>query len=457
VPTEAELLAQITTLGKPLQKRADKSRLLNAYVDGCPPFPEAVVRARMTTAYRVLMPMAQAPWAGLVTESVMDRLEPAGIRSGVKETDDAIWGIWQDNQMDSEAKLGHNAALVDGRCFAIVWPDEKGQPEIVLDSSEQVIVQYRAGSRRRRVAALRYWVEDQVPMVNLYRPEAIYKFQGPKDETGIEGVAWKPREVPGEQWPLANPLGVVPVVEVPVNRKLKPGAFGHARGEFEHCTGLLDRIHLLTFLGLVVALWMGFPLRGVIGQKIMRDDEGKPIPPFDADVDKAFAFENPQAKLAEFAAADRKNLSIFQELSQLAYVTKTPAHYFPLEMGISNISADAIRALEGGMHAKVSGHKATLGEGWEEVLRLGGLMLDQPVQLSPRAQLLWKDNESRSLAERADAATKLKDILPWQALAEQVLNASQDDISRWESMRASDAMGALIAAAQNGSATAPTG
>jgi hypothetical protein len=94
--------------------------------------------------------------------------------------------------------------------------------------------------------------------------------------------------------------------------------------------GLLDRINLLTFLGLVVAFWMGFPLRGVIGDKILRDDDGKPLPPFKVAADEVFQFENPAAKLAEFKAADRGNLSIFDELAQLAYLTKTPAHYFPL-------------------------------------------------------------------------------------------------------------------------------
>jgi hypothetical protein len=139
-------------------------------------------------------------------------------------------------------------------------------------------------------------------------------------------VEWEKRPVDGEDWPLANPLGVVPVVEIRVNPRLAPGNFPYARGEFAHCTGLIDRINLLTFLGLVVAFWMGFPLRGVIGDKIRRevlvDDDGQPIvdaatgkqktralPPFDAQPDSVFQFENPEAKIAEFKAADRRNLA----------------------------------------------------------------------------------------------------------------------------------------------------
>jgi hypothetical protein len=82
-----------------------------------------ITDAKLTKAYGRLMPLAEAPWGALVVESVLDRLEVAGIRSGDKAVDDAVWGVWQDNQMDSESKLGHDAALLSGRAFALIWPD----------------------------------------------------------------------------------------------------------------------------------------------------------------------------------------------------------------------------------------------------------------------------------------------------------------------------------------------
>jgi hypothetical protein len=438
VPTEDQLNAELAQLNAELDRRGRRYRLLDSYYEASAAVPAAVARARVVQAYRMLMPVASAPWGSLVVDSVQDRLEVAGIRSDLPEVDKQVWRVWQDNQMDSESKLAHNSALLSGRAFALVWPGATGQPEISLDSAEQMIVRYREGSRRQRVAALRRWMDGDTPNVTLYRPEAIYKFQGPKNSSGMAGTQWQRREVPGEEWPLPNPLNVVPVVEIALNRRLKPGSFGYARGEFEHCIGLIDRINLLTFLGLVVAFWMGFPLRGVIGERIIRDDDGNVLPPFEVNADTVFQLENPEAKLAQYQAADRKNLSVFAELDQLSTVTKTPRHYFPLEQGMSNLAADAIRASEGALHAKVTAHKASAGEGWEEVLRLAGRMLDQPVDLPADAALLWKDHESRSLAERADAATKLKDLVPWQSIAETVLNASQDDIKRWGDQRAAD-------------------
>ena len=457
LPTNAELLQQVNRLGTELAKRAHRDRILESYYDGSCPIPKAITHARVTNAYRMLIPFAEAPWGSLVVDSIQDRLEVAGVRSMDPETDERVWGIWQDNGLDSESKLAHSAALTTGRAFAIVWPDDDGNPEVTIESSEQVIIEYRSGSRRHRVAALRYWVEDKRGYVTLYRPDGIYKFVGPKNSTEFSGTQWERRDVEDETWPLNNPLGIVPVVELAVNRRLKPGPFGFARGEFANCIGLIDRINLLTFLGLVVAFWMGFPLRGVIGEKILKDDDGKVIPLFDAHASGLFQIENSQASIVEYKAADRKNLSIFGELDQLATISKTPRHYFPMENGMSNLSADAIRASEGALHAKTPTHKSSLGEGHLEILRLCGMMHDDAVNLSPRATLLWKDHESRSNAERADAATKLASIgLPVPIIAEKYLGFTQDEINRLKTDAADNAIAQLLAeAAAAPSATAP--
>lgn len=444
VPTQDELLAQVATLSKVLDGRCGTHDRLVPYDEGGCPIPDAVVRAKVTRAYRSLMPTAEAPWGSLVVDAVQDRLEVVGIKDQNQAAADAVWGVWQDNQMDAESKLAHRSALLDGRAFALVWPGGDGQPQISLDDCTQMAVQYREGSRRVRLAALRRWREGDKRYATLYRPEAIYKFQS-EGAPEAENPRWVRRPVEGEDWPLENPYGVVPVVEVPVNRKLKPGSFGYARGEYEHCTGLIDRINLLTFLGLVVAFWMGFPFRVVIGDRILKDDEGQPLPPFEAMADSVGQFENPATKLEQFDAADRSLLSIGAELDQLAAVTKTPRHYFPIGTSITNIAEPTIRAFEGGLIAKVHGHAATVGEGWEELLRVSGLMLPEPVELSSRAELQWGDFESRSLAERGDAASKLATILPKQAIIEKVLNVAPDVAAKYA---AQGAIADLMAAAR---------
>lgn len=471
MPEIDQLVVQVKRLSKKIDDRTRQHKKVLPYVEGPCPTPGAVQKARLTKVYEYLMPVSAAPWGSLIVDSKLDRLEVLGLRDTDEEGAKRIWReVWQPNDMDAETKLGHSAALLDGRCFGTIWPGKDGTPDISLDDCTQMVVEYKSGSRKYRTAALRRWKEGDRLYATLYRPEGVYKFQGPESGTSNpSSTEWEKREVPDEEWPLKNPFGdKIPVVELAVNRKLKAGAFPYARGEFEHCLGLLDRINLLTFLGLIVAFWMGFPMRGVLGEtirrEVLKDDDGNPLvdangkektkqkPPFEVDPGSIFQMENPEAKLAEFKAADRKNLSIYDEFQQLAVITKTPRHYFPMEGTIANIATETIAAFEGAMIAAVSGDTATLGGGWEELCRLGGSVLKNPVVLSQQAEMRWKNPEFRTLAEVADAASKLKDALPWMAVAEYALNASQEEISRWSAMKASEAVTELLAQVKNGDA-----
>lgn len=472
-PTEEELINQVKTLAAQLHKNAKQCRLLKSYYRGNAPVPKAIKTAKVTKAYRLLMPMAEAPWGSLPVNAIAHRLEPTGVRDkkGHEEAADHAWGIWQDNQLDSEFRLALRPILYAGRAYGTAWPDEEDEIEISFDTPEQMVIQYEEGSTRRRKAALRLFIpSDGKTCATLYRADGIYKFESKtKRSNGGAGTTWVKRTVEGEDWPLENPLKKVPVVELAVNRELEPGEWGYARGDFEHCLGLLERIHLLTFLGLVVAFYMGFPLRGVKGEEItyrvLKDDDGNPIlddqgeeqddienpePPFDAHAGGVAQLESKDAEIWEFKAADRSNLSIYDELDQFSAITFTPRHYFPLKNGMSNIGADTIRANEGGHFRKGKEHEVFIGEGIEELLRLAvdldQLGEDEPLELSQRAEIDWRDLETRSLAERADAAAKLGALpqLPWVAVAEMALNASQDTINRWAAQSSGDAFGKLL-------------
>lgn len=470
MPTIKDLAPQLNLLLAELDRRKAATELNRRHARGAAPMPQAVIDSKLTRAYAALMGMSAAPWGGLIVDSVQDRLEVGGIRTGDEQRDRALWErIWQPNGLDAEAKLAQHSVLRDGRAFATIWPDERGEPEIVYDGADQVVVAYIEGrhKQRHRIAALRRWIDgDGVQNVTLYRPNELFKLRESRDQVDAADRVragekwWEPREETGpdglpEPWPLPNPYGVVPVVELSTNRELQPGPFPYARGEFEHCHGLLDRINLLTFLGLVVAVWMGFPLRGVIGETILRDDDGNELPPFDSRPGEVATLENPKAQTFEFEAADRGNLSIFAELAQLAYVTKTPAHYFPMQAGLSNISADTIRALEGALHAKVRGiHKPQIGEGHEEVVRVAALMLEDPIEVPASAEVVWLDHESRSMAERADAAAKLKELLPAEFIAEKYLGFTQQELGRVRAGVAGTAFDRLLSDALAGGATA---
>ena len=438
--TQDQAKSELLEMLPELDRRAHRFRRIDGYFTGDCPLPRAIVTAKVTNAYRMLMAFAQTNYGRLVIKAATSRMQVGGIQTGDRDVDDALWRIWQANHMDGESRRGHDVLLTHGRVFAVVWPrdgDIANGPQITLEQPDTVLVRYREGSRYDRVSAVRRWVDSaNIPHATLYRPDALYKFSGPKNASGQSGTQWTPRAEAGEEWPLPNPFDVVNVVEIAANRELRNGEYGRARGDFEGSIGLLDRINVLEFLRLVIAFTAGFPIRVVIGDKILRDDDGEMIAPFKLAADLVAQLENPNAKIAELKAADIESFgkAIDHDVETLAGITQTPGYYLR-SVPIQNVSADAIIASDAPLNARVEDRKPEVAEGWEETLRVAGLMLPEPVVLPDSASVHWVNREVSSLAARADASQKLKDIFPWQFIAEKVWQLDQDEVTRYEAMR----------------------
>jgi hypothetical protein len=457
LPTEDQLRTQLHRYSQALDCRIAGIEITDAYYDGNYPLPPLVQEAKVTRAYKTLMALCDANWPKLIVDSVEERLEVQGIRFSNDEADDDAWEIWQENGLDAESSMIHQAALTNGRAFALVWGDgsDDPKPRITYEHASTCIVEYSRDTARKRVGGLRRWREGKQWFANLYLPDAVYKFQatGDEDRVPTEANKWVRREVRDETWPLPNTLGEVPLVEFAVNRSLRPSAYGMARGEFEPNLRHIDRIHYKIFCGLIALTWSGFPLRYVIGDPILyaTDNEGnedrtKPIPPFDAVASAVAQFENPGVTVGQLPEATIDNYSPEMDIKHLAALTKTPAHYLLGEM--VNLSADAIRAGEAGLVSKVRRHQRPLGESHEDVTRLAFKVKDpnDPRGGDQSAQIIWKDPESRSLAERADAATKLAAInMPWQTIGQYVLGMTPQEIMRAEAGRGSDVLQQMLA------------
>jgi hypothetical protein len=463
--SETELKEQLHRLSEALSKRSPQIATLDRYYEGEHPLPPLIQDERVSRAYRKLMRMANANWPALIVDSVQERLEVQGVRFGDQAADDEAWQIWQANSLDAGSSMLHQSTLIDGRAFAIVWGDgsQDPQPEITVEHGSLCIVEYEPGPLGRRRAALRRWCDGKNWFANLYRRDGIYKFKSSAESEQLPSTVdgWVRHDVDGEDWPLENPLEDIPVVEFAVNTSLRPNPFGTAAGEFERNLRHIDRINYKVFCGLVALTWSGFPLRALIGDpieyepekdgdgKVKVDGDGDPIekakPPFDVSATGIVQLENPDGKLVQLPEAKIDNYSAEEDIKHLAALTKTPAHYLLGEM--VNLSADAIRAAEAALVSKVHQHHRSLGESWEDVIRLALRVKnpDDPRGQDTSAEIIWRDPESRSLAERADAATKLASIgMPWSVIASKVLGMSPQEIARAESQQSALMLESLI-------------
>jgi len=451
----------LKALGEELDARQPIVRQLTQYHAGFPAVPEHIDLITEETEYRVLIRQAVTNWPELITDSVEERLEVTGFRFKDKATRDKAWDLWQRNRMDSDSGLVHESTLVTGRAYVLVWAGPDGKAIMVPEDQSTTIVAYDV-TTGARVAALRRWFELDRWHATLYFTDRICKYQAiaTGDSTPTGGAeAWEKREVDGEDWPLLNPLKQVPVVEFAVNRTLggyrsdgsiighpnpQSRMFGSGAGEYERVLPVIDRINTTTFSCLLATLYASFPVRALIGEPIsyveeeVDDGEGgtktvkKAVPPFRIAVNRLVQLENPEARMAQLPESNLENYIKAAEahIRHLAAITKTPPHYLTGHM--INVSADAIRAAEAGLISKIYKHQRSLGESWEEVIRLG-LAVEGAAELpsDERAETRWKNPESRSMAERADAASKLKDLLPAEGIWEYVLQATPQQIESW--------------------------
>lgn len=465
--TTEEAIKHVKRLGGLLDKQTRRNRRLDRYYTGDAPIPRAVIAAKATDAYKRLMVMAQNNWPELIVDSSEERLEVTGFRFKDKKSEEEAWRIWQANGLDADSGMSHQASLVSGRSYAIVW-GAGDDVAITLEDGTCMYVEYEDATQRTVLRALRRWYDEGESRwhATLYTRDGLYKFS--TKTTGKSASEWVRREVDGEDWPLPNTTSRVPVFELSVNRRLSMEHSKRARGEFESALPLLDRINYTVFSLMAAMTWSGFPLRLLIGEPIKREQvkdsngdpvvgaDGKPttraVKPFDVTQDSIAQVESKDAKLQQLPEAVLKNYldTIEQQVRHLAAITKTPAHYMLGEL--VNVSADAIRSSEAGLISKIRRHQRALGEAWESVIRYA-------LEISPKgdfpvdesAETVWRDPESRSLAERADAASKLAAHLPFPFLAQFVLGLSEQQIDELEALRGSDVLAAVVAEGVPGS------
>lgn len=363
-------------------------------------------------------------WTQVVADAPHERLEIIGLRHGDgTESDGELWNSWLRNEADYFSDLSMLDAIVAKRAYALVWADSEGKAQITWEHPGQAIVAYNPETRARRFGA-KVWVEDEFEYATLYTPDEIWKFQRPRsrsDETlevvlplTFEG-GWKPRIVQTDDvWPIPNPLGVVPLVELPN----KPRLIGEPLSDIEGTLSMQHSINLLWAELFIAADAVGLPARVVTGAERptipVLDSDGnevgrKPVALPELRERRMFWLEDPTAKIAEWSAADLSNITdvIARSVGHIAAQTRTPAHYFMTDGSFANVSADAMKALETGLVMRTKEKTQHFGRAVREVFRLVAL-IEAPEKADSVAlgEVLWADIENRGDAQKVDALQK---------------------------------------------------
>ncbi|MEU5429038.1 phage portal protein [Streptomyces olivoreticuli] len=445
----AETPLQMTErLYRKLQRRKREAKRWSAYYEGEHPLLFASPEFASQTGG--LFDDFSDNWCATVPDATVERLRPLGFRLEDGTLDQAASRAWRRSECDVEVGLALLESLITGRSYALVWKPDGVNTEITFEHASTAVVEYVPGRRRLRAAGLKVWRDWDTEFATLFTPTTVYRWQRP----ARGGGQWTDRTAGlsrGEPSHLPNPLGAVPLVELPNRSRLSAAP----RSELRTVVPLQNAVntlwaHLMTAsdqraLPARVVLGMDRPVREIVDETgEVVGEEDLPLDRFRSD--RLLWLEREGASIAEFSAADPAGYLdvINQAVEHIAAQTRTPGTY--LNGKLVNVSAETLVASEAGLVAKVVERQRHFGAALREVMRLEALAAGEASRAESLAlgSVVWRDPQFRSDAQYSDALVKLKAVgVPDEALWERIPGVTPDEIERWKKMR-TDAAGAIL-------------
>lgn len=393
-------------------------------------------------------------WCGVVGSAPGERTEVHGFRVGddfdnLSTDERMLWRDWEVNDGPAQASQGFLASTISKRSYALVWGDENDEPTLTWERPDQVVVSYAADNPRRAVYGLKAWSDGTDEFATLYTADEVWKWRRPTPsaERTAGGLhvprssvltGWRPREAAGEPWPLANPLGRIPLVEFP-NR---PMLGGEPLSDIEGTLSMQNAVNLLWAYLFNAADYASMPARVVQGQeppkipKLNENGDKVGTLPIDTEALKNSRMLWLTGEKASIGQWDAAKLDVFTDVIQVAIKhiaaqTRTPIYLIHGELG--NVNGETLTGLDAPLNSKVrEAHKFYRGP-VRQVFSLFALVRGQNALARDclMGDVQWRNPEVRSDAQVSDAAVKDKQVgWPFEAILERRYGLSQPQIER---------------------------
>ena len=441
-------------LGRSLDARAQRISVYEDYYQGRHRL--AFQSSKFRESFGALFQAFADNFCGLVVDAVEERMHVEGFRmggDGTQAADDDTWAAWQDNNLDSVSSMAFLDSLVKGVSYMMVGPNPKRgeNPLITVESALSVITEASFDGSKALRAGLKRWVGDDGRLnANLYFPDRVEKWQSaapvPQIMTMVgtsltpsaaESVTWLNRTVSGEDWPLKNPTGLVPIVPL-FNRPRLSDPDG--RSELADVIPIQDWLNKMVADLIVMSEFSAFRQRWATGIDVPTDpDTGQPIETFKSAIDRLWIVppvdQSMQAPVfGEFSASDPGGMVQVIEtvVKHIASTTRTPAHYFLGPGGVFP-SGEAIKSSEEGLVYKVKSKHTHAGESLEQAIRLYWLTRDPSDKRATAmdTETIWRDPETHTESAHVDAMVKKVSIGWPRPQAWLDMGASPQQVKRW--------------------------
>ena len=402
-------------------------------------------------------------WCRPVVDAAAERIDVKGIKTESREASRFFTRQWFDNELDFQSSQGFLTTLYGSRSYVLVWGEE-GQT--TWEHPQSVDIEMAADGSRKYTSALKTWADDQAEYATLYTPDEVWKFQRDRHAPTMFGLSqaerqrvtfasavqeWTPREVRGETWPMRNPLGEVPVTEVP-NR---PMLAGDPVSEVKAIIPLQHAVNLVWAYGFLGLDSASLPARIVTGADVpevpVLNDKGeivgsRPLTKIERDImsdERFLLLTGEKVGVHEWSPG---KLDVFTDfigelVAHISSQTRTPPTYFATSSGLSNVSADGLKASEIPLVRKVREFQTFASPAIRRVAYLQALARGENAIAEElrRGITQWADPEIRSESQLSDAQLKKKSTgYPFEYLLE-MEGHDQVEIDRIMEMRRQEA------------------
>lgn len=362
-------------------------------------------------------------WMDVVVGAMEERLDLQRIllrsEAGTVEEDlsDRVWDALSLNEFEELQLETYNGALVEGRSYVIVWPDEALGARIDANFAQNIYVTYSPYDSRVIERAIKRWVtDDGGQRLTLYTRDFIYKFyiegtgQDPED-VQVRDTGWieYPTELSGDpSWPLPNPFGEVPIVEF------------HNRGwksELRDLIPLQDALNMDMRKMMVGGEYLAEPINYMVTSNEEPDGGWKAQPGVIWTIQPEVDFEGNvlpvQVGQLPPGAPDAFLSIIETYLQHIAAISRTPSYYFYLSSkqgGRGDApSGEALRVAETGLLKKVQMLHRLWGIRWLRVARLIAMALGSfaDEEIPVRGESIWTHPMAHFLSLLLDEAAAM--------------------------------------------------
>ncbi len=434
-----------------LNDRERRTRLqrLYDYHRGNAPLPEGADNAR--EAFEAFQKKARSNFAELVVSAMSERMMPVGFRTSLDQdsTGDAEVGrLWKQAGLDVTASDVHDWMLALSEAYIIVGnvDPETGAPLVTCEDPRWMVGEPDPANPRRLLAALKVMHDDAEgeDRAYLFLPGEV--FVATRRKTRYDSFTsreWDRSErvfptpginFSGKDWDWSQERsGSLEHGRMPVVRFQNK----YGKGEFEIHLDILDRINKQILDRMVIATMQAFRQRAVKGLPLTYPDD-HPLAGQVIDYGAVFTADPAAlwmipatADMWESGQVDLRPIleAVKSDLEHLASVTRTPLHM--LSAAGVNQSAEGASLAREGLVFKVEDRIVRTSYLWAQVMSLVLIHAGQGDRADlAELETIWAPANRLSLAERADAATKLADLLPKRTLYIKVLGMSPAEADR---------------------------